>query len=214
MERLDSALAEWALGVAKSAGATAAEVLCGSSESLAAGVRLGEVETLKSSRDRRLGLRVFVGQSSATAATAELERDSLKEFIADTVRLARLTASDPWSGLPDPALHPKSLPDLALADPDHSIIGADEALKLARTAENAALKADPRIKNSEGAQFESDRGWVLFANSQGFSGEYEGGAFSLVVQPVAQDGAKMQGSFWYTANRRFTQLEDPESVGL
>ena len=46
-----------------------------SAESLSAGVRLGEVEKLKSSRERRLGIRVFVGQSSANASTAEFERD-------------------------------------------------------------------------------------------------------------------------------------------
>ena len=71
---------------------------------------MGEVEKLKSSRERRLGLRVFCGQSSATSSTAELERDSLSAFIANTVELARLSAADPWAGLPDPSLHPKSLP--------------------------------------------------------------------------------------------------------
>jgi PmbA protein len=67
MAQVDAALAQWALDVAKRHGATAAEVLCVSAESLAAGVRLGEVEKLKSSRERRLGIRVFVGQSSANA---------------------------------------------------------------------------------------------------------------------------------------------------
>jgi PmbA protein len=67
MDKIDTALAEWALGEAKRHGATAAEVLCVSAESLAAGVRLGEVEKLKSSRERRLGLRVFVGQSRSAA---------------------------------------------------------------------------------------------------------------------------------------------------
>jgi PmbA protein len=109
MAQLDGALAEWALGEARRHGATAAEVLFVSAESTAAGVRLGEVEKLKSSRERRLGLRVFIGQSSANASTAELERDSLQAFIADTVKLAGLTAADPSSGLPDPALHPKHL---------------------------------------------------------------------------------------------------------
>ncbi|MGB6552486.1 MAG: DNA gyrase modulator [Candidatus Binataceae bacterium] len=88
-ETLDSALAEWVLGEAKKHGASAAEVLFVGAESLAAGVRLGEVEKLKSSRERRLGVRVFAGQSSATASTAELERASLAEFIANTVTLAR-----------------------------------------------------------------------------------------------------------------------------
>ena len=86
MAELDLKLAEWALGVAKKSGATAAEVLLVSGESLSAGVRLGEVEKLKSSRERRLGLRVFSGQSSATSSTAEIEQavgfeTDLREFF-------------------------------------------------------------------------------------------------------------------------------------
>ena len=213
-EQISLELAEWALGEAKRNGATAAEVLCVSSESLAAGVRLGAVEKLSHSRERRIGLRVFTGQSSATASTADLDRESLAEFISHAVQLARLTAADPWSGLPEAGLHPKSVPDLELADPDRGLVGAEEALGIARAAENAALKFDPRIRNSEGAEFNSGRGRVMFANSQGFTGEYEGSSFTLVVQPIAQDGDGMQQGFWYTANRRFAKLEDAESVGV
>src|SRR6266478_797864 len=104
-------LAQWGLEQARVVGA----------DSLSAGVRMGEVEKLKSSRERRLGVRVFVGQSSATASTAEFERKALGEFVADTVRLARLTAPDQWSGLPDPALHPRVLPELELSDPSSGI---------------------------------------------------------------------------------------------
>src|SRR5271169_952573 len=185
-------LANWALDEAKRKGASAAEVLCVTAESLGAGVRMGEVEKLTSSRERRLGLRVFCGQSSANSSTAELERDSLGEFIANTVELARLSAADPWAGLPDPSMHPKSLPELSLADPDSGIVNADRALEIARTGEKAALKFDPRIKNSGGAEFSSGRYQVLFANSQGFSGEYSGTSYSRVVAPIAQDGDAMQ----------------------
>jgi predicted Zn-dependent protease len=59
MAAVDLELASWALDEAKRKGASAAEVLCVSAESLMAGVRMGEVEKLKSSRERRLGLRVF-----------------------------------------------------------------------------------------------------------------------------------------------------------
>ena len=214
MAAVDIELANWALDEAKRKGASAAEVLCVSAESLSAGVRMGEVEKLKSSRERRLGLRVFCGQSSATSSTAELERDSLADFIANTVELARLSAADPWAGLPDPSMHPKSIPELSLADPDSGIVSADRALEIARSAENAALKFDPRMKNSEGAEFSSGRGQILFANSQGFSGEYSGTSYTLVVQPIAQDGGTMQQGFWYTSNRRLSKLEDAESVGV
>jgi PmbA protein len=214
MTQADRSLTEWALDETRRAGASAAEVLCVSAESLAAGVRLGEVEKLKSSRERRIGLRVFVGQSSATAATAEFDRDGLREFIAHTVTMARLAAADPAAGLPDPALHPKEFPDLELADVERGIVGADEALDLARRAERAALGADPRIRNSEGAEFDSGRYEIFFANSNGFAGGYAGTSFNLGVAPIAQDenGAMQQG-FWHTASRHFRNLEDPEAVG-
>ncbi|HXN86430.1 MAG TPA: TldD/PmbA family protein [Candidatus Binataceae bacterium] len=213
MAELDLNLAEWALSEAKKNGATAAEVLLVSGESLSAGVRLGEVEKLKSSRERRLGLRIFSGQSSATSSTAEIEKDSLRDFIKSTVDLARLTAPDPWSGLPESTLHPKSFPDLELADNDHGIIEAVKALELARVAENAALKHDPRIKNSEGAEFDSGTYRVMFANSQGFSGEYCGTSYSLGIAPIAQDETGMQVGYWHTSSRNYDALDDAESVG-
>jgi PmbA protein len=213
MAEMDLALAQWVLDEAKRCGATAAEVLMIGAESLCARVRLGETEKLKSARERRLGLRVFVEHRSATSSTAELERDSLAAFIAETVQLARLTAPDPWSGLPDPLLHPSRLPDLRLADEEHGIIGAQKALELARACEYAALKGDNRIKNSEGAEFDSGRYQVMFANSQGFAGEYSSTSYSLSAMPIAQDDSGMQVGYWYTANRMFDRLEPAEAIG-
>jgi PmbA protein len=206
-------LAEWVLERARKSGASAAEVLIVSGEGLAAAVRLGRVEKLKSSRDRRVGIRVFTGQSAATASTAEFERDALAQFVDETVELARLTAPDPWSGLPDPKLHPKHLPELELADSVGGRIDADRALARARETEEAALALDPRIKNSEGAEFDCGSHQVLFANSQGFSGQYGSTAYSLSVAPVAQDGDSMQRDHWYSVSRRYDQLESGESVG-
>ncbi|HKD67440.1 MAG TPA: metallopeptidase TldD-related protein [Candidatus Binataceae bacterium] len=213
MDEVSLELGEWVLEHARHAGASAAEVMMVSSESLGAAVRLGEVEKLKSSRERRLGIRVFTGQSAATASTAELERGSLERFIADTVELARLTAPDHFAGLPDPNLHPRTLPDLDLADRDHGIISAEQALKMAREAESVALKTDPRIKNSEGSEFDSGVYELIFMNSQGFSGSYKGSTFSLSAVVIAEADGAMQRDYWYSANRHFNQLETPEAIG-
>lgn len=214
MDQLDPALGQWLLDQSRRHGATAAEVLLVSAESIAAGVRLGEVEKLKSSRERRLGIRVFVDHASATASTAEMERGSLDGFIENTVAMARLTAPDPFSGLPEPILQARDLPDLELADSQRGIVGADEALELARTAEKAALGADPRIRNSEGGEFHSGLYSVLFANSNGFAGEYSATSYNLAAAPIAhsEDG-RMQQGYWYSAGRHFRMLEDPETIG-
>jgi len=208
-----SELAEWVLQQARKSGASAAEVIIVNAEGLSAGVRLGRVEKLKSSRDRRVGIRVFTGQSAATASTAEFERDSLAQFVAETVELAKLTAPDPWSGLPDPSLHPKNLPELELADAVGGRIDAARALEHARETEAAALGSDPRIKNSEGAEFDAGFHQVTFANSQGFIGQYGTTAYSLSVAPVAQDGDSMQRDHWYSMSRRYDKLESADSIG-
>jgi PmbA protein len=214
MGQLDPALAQWVLDQARKDGASAAEVLLVSAEAIAAGVRLGEIEKLKSSRERRLGIRVFVDHSSANASTAEMEPDSLNSFIKNTVAMARLTAPDPFSGLPEPQRQARDLPELDLTDPERGIIEADEALALARKAEKAALGADPRIRNSEGGEFHSGLYSVLFANSNGFVGQYAASSYNLVAAPIAQaDDGRMQQGYWYTAGRHFKKLEDPEAVG-
>ena len=53
-------------------GADAADAVVVESDGLEVGVRLGEVEKLKRSRERRAGLRVFVGGSTAIVSTADL----------------------------------------------------------------------------------------------------------------------------------------------
>jgi PmbA protein len=214
MGQLDPALAQWVLDQARHHGANAAEALLVSAESTSAGVRLGEVEKLKSSRERRLGIRVFVDHASATAATAEMERKSLDGFIQNTVAMARLTAPDPFSGLPEPERQAQDFPDLEMTDSERGIVAADEALELARAAEKAALGADPRIRNSEGGEFHSGLYSVLFANSNGFAGEYSATSFNLAAAPIAQsEDGRMQQGYWYTAGRHFRMLENPEAVG-
>ncbi len=213
MDQFDQALAPWVVDQARRHGASAVEVMLVSAESITVGVRLGEVEKLKSSRERRLGLRVFVDHASANASTAEFERASLDQFIQNTVTMARLTAPDPFSGLPEPDRQARDLCDLELTD-SRGIIAADEALKLARAAEKAALGADPRIRNSEGGDFHSGFYSVLFANSNGFVGEYSASSYNLAVAPIAQsDDGRMQQGYWYSAGRHFHTLDDPESIG-
>ena len=88
---LDIELANWALDEAKRKGASAAEVLCVTAESLDAGVRLGEVEKLKSSRERRLGLmaneslsdglkRMALSQADLAARIAEIGPAQFEEI--------------------------------------------------------------------------------------------------------------------------------------
>jgi PmbA protein len=86
-------------------------------------------------------------------------------------------------------------------------------IDMARRAEDAALREDPRITNSEGASFDTHLGRHAFANSRGFAGEYRASYCSLSTVPVAREGESMERDYWFTTARAFAGLENPEDVG-
>ena len=134
-------IAELLLAGAKRHGASAADVVVAEGDALDVGVRLGEIEKLKQARQKHLGLRVFMGERSALTSSSDFSRDALERLAEETCALARVTAPDSFSGLPDAAELAAMIPDLDLYDPDVEKITAEQALASAQEAERAALDA-------------------------------------------------------------------------
>jgi PmbA protein len=188
-------------------------VLAIESDRLEAGVRLGNTEKLKRSRERRLAVRLFVGGSSAIVSSADLTRRSLEALVDDCRDLARATTTDPFGGLADLSEQQPWPMDLDLFDPAAGTITAQEAIALAETAERAALDQDPRLTNSEGAEVSVSDRRLAYATTRGFQRAYRSSSFALTVVPVAASDGTLQRDYWYTAARSRTRLEDPRSVG-
>ena len=212
-ERHWSELAADLLDRAKRRGATEADVIVADGETLSVQVRLGAVDRLTKAKEKRLGLRVFFGKRSASASTSDFSADSLDQFVADTCSLANAVVEDEKSGLPAPDRMATNAPDLDLYDGTQ--LPTDQQIELARRAEAAAFSIDPRITNSEGAEFDASSGRVVLGNSHGFVGEYRSSSYSLSVSPVAvsSEGGSMQRDSWYGVQRKFAKLESPEAIG-
>src|SRR5207244_10628565 len=90
------------------------------------------------------------------ASTSDLSAASLERVVDEATRLARITAEDPHAGLPDPAALIERVPDLELEDRTSDELTPEDKIAIARKAEAAALATDPRITNSDGAEY-SDR---------------------------------------------------------
>ena len=202
------------LAAAKRSGATEADVVIADGENLSVQVRLGAVDRLTKAREKRLGLRVFVGKRSACTSTSDFSAGSLQQLVAQTCALAKAGVEDPVSGLAAADQMAKEQPDLDLYD--DTKLDTDRQIELAKRAEAAAMSEDERITNSEGADFDSSSGRIVLGNSHGFIGEYRSSSFSLAVSPIATDpqtGA-MQRDGWYAMQRKFSKLEEPEAVGI
>jgi len=147
-------------------GATAADGYLVEESRFGASVRMGEIETLSHSREQRLALRVFAGRASAAASTSDLSRESLERVVDEATALARITAEDPHAGLPEPSALIERVPDLDLED-SGADLSPEEKIEIARRAEAAALESDPRITNSEGAEYSDRRAHYAYATSHG-----------------------------------------------
>jgi PmbA protein len=196
------------------AGATDADAVVSEGDEFSVSVRMGEVETLQESGSRGMGLRVFVGQRSASASTSDLTPDGVSQLISGALALARVTEEDSFAGLPESDAFGKVEGDLQLYFEDVYSLPPAERIDRARRAEAAALAFDTRITNSQGGHFDAATGHRVLANSRGFLGAYRSSYCGLSAAPLAigADGA-MQRDFWSSSARRIADLESPESIG-
>ena len=202
------------VAMAMKAGASDAEAVVREGDEFSVNVRMGEVETLKESGSRGLGLRVFLGTQSASTSTSDLTPDGIRHLVEGAMALAKVTEADPFTGLPETHAFGSVPGDLHLYFGDvYSLEGA-ERIEWARRAEAAALAADPRITNSDGGSFDAATGRKVLANSRGFVGGYRTSYAGVSAAPLAMDAnGQMQRDGWWSGARRMADLESPEAIG-
>src|ERR1039458_3338005 len=93
-------LAADVVALAMKAGASDAEAVAREGDEFSVNVRMGEVETLKESGSRGLGLRVFLGMRSGSASTSDLTAEGIRQLVEGALALARVTEEAPFAGLP------------------------------------------------------------------------------------------------------------------
>jgi PmbA protein len=210
---IERELARDLLSKVRGRGATEADLLIVETDSSTTQVRLREIESLKSAQERRIHLRVMFDHRSAATSTSDFSMRALEHLVDETCTLARATAPDEYLGLPAPEAIAASIPDLGLFDEEAQELSVEEKIALVKQVESAALDADPRITNSEGAGLDTHFSQMVYANTHGFVGEYRTSMFSLAVSPIAREGNAMQRDSWYSVSRKFKRLEAPEVIG-
>jgi PmbA protein len=207
-------LAADAVALAMKAGASDAEAVVREGDEFSVNVRMGQVETLKESGSRALGLRVFLGSRSASSSTSDFTPDGIRQLVEGAVALAGVTEEDPFAGLAETAEFGSTGGDLHLSYDDVYSLSGSDRIEWARRTEAAALAADPRITNSDGGSFDAATGRKVLANSRGFVGSYRTSYAGISAAPLAMDeDGKMQRDGWWSSARSFAHIDSPEEVG-
>jgi PmbA protein len=208
------ALAADVVALAIKAGASDAEAVAREGDQFSVNVRMGEVETLKESGSRGLGLRAFLGKRSGSASTSDLTAEGIGRLVEGALALAKVTEDDPFAGLPEAGEFGSAQGDLHLYFEDVYSLDGAERIAWARRAEAAALSADERMTNSDGGSFDVSTGCKALANSRGFIGSYRTSYVGVSAVPLARDAnGRMQRDYWWSSARRLADLESPEAVG-
>ena len=199
------------LDYAKQRGASSAsaEVSVGFGQSVT--VRQGEVETIEYNRDKGLSVTVYLGKQRGNASTSDFSTQAVRDTVDAALSIARYTARDDCSGLPDADMLAHDFPDMDLYHPWDLPI--DDAIALAKQCERAALDTDNRISNSEGATVSLHEAQFITANSLGFIGGFPSSRHSLSCAVIAEQGDSMERDYWYAVARDAADLMDARQVG-
>ncbi|MCQ8879133.1 metalloprotease PmbA [Pseudoalteromonas shioyasakiensis] len=197
---------------AKKLGATGAEAAMSSTSGLSVSTRMGEVETIEFNQDGGLGISVYVGNHKGSASTADLNPKTLRTVVEKAIDIAKFTSDDPHNGVADKELLEFAPLDLDLYHPWD--VTPEQGVELCHAAEQAALNADERIVNSDGASFSSHQGLRVYGNSHGLIAGYPRTRHSISTMVIGKDGEQMQRDSAYTVSREQGGLKDAAAVGL
>ena len=204
-------LVDSALTHAKKIGATDAAAEASEGCGLSVSVRKGELENVERNRDKSLGVTVYVGQKRGNASTSDFSKAAIEQTVQAAFDIARFTATDVTSGLPDERDIAREHPELDLFHP--WAISSAEAAALALECEAAALSTSRLITNSEGAGVSAQQSHFFSAHTRGFRGGYASSRHSISVAPIAGKGSQMQRDSWYSSMRDAAELASAQAVG-
>ncbi len=216
--RLDhlAGIARHLLDRCRERGASQAEVSCSEEHGLNVNVRMGNVETVESTRDRGLAVTVYFGHRKGSASTADLREESLDATVEQACAIARHTEDDVAAGLADAGLMAQlpatgRFPDFDAWHP--WMLEPDRAIDIALACETAGRESDRRIENSDGASVGTSSSLSVYANSHGFVGREHSTQHSIGCALIAGRGESMQRDGWYTTALAVEDLEPASAVG-
>ena len=183
-----------------------------STSGLSVSTRMGEVETIEFNQDGGLGISVYVGNNKGSASTADLNPKTLRTVVEKAIDIAKFTSDDPFNGIADKELLEFAPQDLDLYHPWE--VSPEQGVEFCHQAEQAALNADERIVNSDGASFSSHQGLRVYGNSHGMIAGYPRTRHSISTMVIGKEGEQMQRDSAYTVARHKDDLNDAAKVGL
>lgn len=203
-------LAHIALDQIKKSGVDTGEVSIGESNGFSIAARLGDVETMEHHLEKSFNITVYDQHRVGSASSSDFSLESITKTIEKARSIVRFSNPDPFSGLADSARLAKIIPNCDLYHPWN--ISPQDAIALAIECEKKAMSCDSRIVNSDGTNVSTVNSYGVYANTDGFMGDYRQSDHAINCSVVAIENNQMQRDDEYTVARNPTDLLSIEYI--
>jgi PmbA protein len=205
-------LAQFTLEQIKKSGVDAGEVSIGEANGFSVSARMGDVETMEHHLEKSVNVTVYDQQRTGSASSSDFSVDSIVKTVEKACAIARFSQSDPFAGLAAPDRLAKKIIDCDLYHP-WDITPAD-AIALAIECEKKAMSVDSRIVNSDGAHISTVSAYGVYANSNGFVGDYRQTDHSISCSLITEENGQMQRDDEYTSARNPLDLFSIDFIAM
>lgn len=201
------------LDAARTAGADAADAVVVQGTSLNIDVRAGVLEQAERAEGIDLGLRVFVGQRSATVSASDIRAATLTEMTVRAVAMAQEAPEDPHAGLADPGQLAQDFDASALELHDPTAEPSPEDLQNDAEAAEATALENAGITQVQSASAGYSAQHMHLAATNGFSGGYSRTRRALSCVAIAGTGAAMERDVDGDSRTFQSDLRDAHDIG-
>lgn len=212
-------IADYALQLARRAGAQAADVVVERAREFEVKVADGRIVTLTQATRLELGLRAFVDGRRGFCAATDLTDAGLERGIATAVAMARVTGEDSYHGLTAPVHAPpaeaaaRAEVELDVYDPAVEAWSEADKLRFAYDVEAAARTEHDAVRTFRDSGVGTEVAEQVFAASDGRSHAHRQTGVSAWCTPVARRGEELQTDFWYDSRCHLADLASAGDIG-
>lgn len=204
VEELQEKACAWA-ELGKHMGASEVEVYVQDGGGLTVKTYQGEVEELRSSASRGVGVRAVDEGRLGYAYTSGLDEEEVARTIRDAVDNARFSTPDEHNLLPPAQEFTRE--DLEMYREETASTPVERKVEMALELEELTRGSDPRIRAVESSVYADSVYRVALANSRGFCGGYQGSDCHCYVMPIAGEGEGSQSGFSFSVGKQPSDLD-------
>lgn len=189
----------------------AAEIIIKTLHGMKVSTRYGKIENIEFNNGSFFKIIIYKNSRMGSASSTNLNTKCIDDVIAAAIDIVKYTSADDNFGIAEKDLLANNPPDLKLYS--NFDIDIKKATKMAKISEMSALKADKKIKKTEGSNFNSCYEIKVIGNTEDMLESYCASSHLLYTSVIAEEKNSMERDYFYSIARDPINLIDPETVG-